>query len=198
MYGKKILFTLISGLLVTISLPSSASSSIPDGWYLEGLVGATHLSDKSYPGSSSTSGAGGNINLGYKFMPFFSAELGYTQYADTNIKDQFGTKAGTDKHRTYDIAGKGILPISTSGFEMFAKLGVQRTTSKISTADPTAASNISLTGTSHSDTSLYLGAGAQYYFIPELAGVLEWARAQNNSKTGTLDLYSAGLSFIFG
>jgi len=198
MSGKKLFLTVISGFLATISLPLFASSSIPDGWYLEGLVGSTHLSNKSYPGSSSTSGAGGNINLGYKFMPFFSAEFGYTQYANTTIKDQFGTKAATDKHRTYDIAAKGIVPISTSGFEVFAKLGLQRTTSKVSTEDPTAASNIGITNTSHSDTSLYLGAGAQYYFIPELAGVLQWARAQNNSNTGTLDLYSAGLSFIFG
>jgi hypothetical protein len=174
-----------------------ANASIPDGWYLEGLIGSTHLSNKSYPGSSSSSGVGGNLNLGYKFMPFFATEIGYTQYANTTVQDQFGTKAATDKHSTYDITAKGIVPIATSGFELFAKLGIQRSTSNISTNDPTAAANLGISNTKHSDTNLYLGAGAQYYFMSELAGVVQWARAQNNSNTGTLDLYSVGISFIF-
>src|SRR5579862_2390678 len=167
MYGKKLLLTAVGSLVMTSFVHSAhAYMSMPDGWYLEGNVGSSHLSNKSYPGSSSSSGVGGNANVGYKFMPFVSAEVGYTQYANTSVKDQFGTKAAQDKHYSYDLAAKGILPIAASGFEVFAKLGVQRTSSKVTIQNQTAANNIGIAATRHSNTGLYIGAGGEYAFMP--------------------------------
>jgi len=199
MFGKKILLTTITGLFIaSFSIPALAVMSLADGWYVDGSLGTTRLSNKSYPGSSSTTGLSGDANLGYKFMPFFGAEVGYTQYGSTNIKDQFGTKAAEDRHYSYDLAGKGIIPISSSGFELFGKLGVQRTQSKVTIKNSTAATNIGITSSRHSNVGLYLGAGAQYYFMPEMSVFIQWARANNDSNTGTMDFYGAGLSFIFG
>jgi hypothetical protein len=156
------------------------------------------MAGKSYPGSSSASGIGGNANLGYKFMPYFGAEIGYTLYANTSITDPAtGTKAGSDKHYSYDAALRGIVPIVDSGVELFGKLGVGRQNSSVSISNAAAAAAIGLGSSQHSATGLYIAAGAQYYFMPEFAANAQWARSQGNSSTGTLDLVSVGLSFIF-
>jgi hypothetical protein len=188
----------IAGLTsLFFSIPAFAVMSVPDGWYLEGNVGSTKLTNKTYPGSSSPSGIGGNANLGYKFMQFFAMEIGYSLYANTSIKDSNGTRAATDKHYSYDAAAKGILPISDSGFETFAKLGVQRINSHVSIDDYPAAANVPISNSQSSATGLYMGLGAQYYVIPELAIVGQWQRADGTSSTATMDLYTLGLSFIF-
>lgn len=199
MHGKRLLAATISGLAALIcATPASAIMSVPYGWYIEGNLGSARVSDTNYGrGSSSTmSGLGGNANLGYKFMPYFGLEIGYSQYPTTNIRDQFDNKAGTDKIYSYDIAGRGTLPIIDSGFELFAKLGVQRINAHISTSNQTAANNIGLSNGHHSATGLYLGGGGQYYVMPELAVVVQWQSAQGNSSTGTANLFTGGISFI--
>lgn len=199
MQGKRLLTAVISGLaMLSLSDSALAIMSVPAGWYIEGNLGSAHLSNKNFGrrSSSTASGLGGNVNLGYKFMPYLGMEMGYSQYPTTNVKDQFGNKAGTDKIYSYGLAGRGILPIVDSGFELFAKLGVQRINSHISTTNQTAANNIGLSNGHHSATGLYIGAGAQYYFMPELAVVLQWQSAQGNNSTGTENLFSLGLSFI--
>jgi len=198
MQGKRILLAAMSGF-AALSFATSAFAimSAPYGWYVEANAGSAKLSNKSYPGSSSSSGIGGNVNLGYKFMPYMAAEIGYSQYPNTSIKDPAGTKAGTDKHYSYDIAAKGILPIACSGAEAFAKLGVGRLVDKISINNSAAATSIGLGSASHSATGLYMAVGAQYYFMPEMAVVAQWARVQGNSSTGNEDLLSGGVSFIF-
>jgi hypothetical protein len=172
--------------------------SVPNGWYLEGNAGSSHLSNKSYgAGNASSSGIGGNANIGYKFMPFMGLEIGYSRYQNTKIKAPDGTKAGEDKHYSYDIAARGILPLADSGVELFAKLGAQRIVSHVSLVDNTAANQIGLASSQHSSTGLYMGVGGQYYFWPELAVVAQWQRAQGSSSSGTEDLFGVGLSFIF-
>ncbi|HLB42910.1 MAG TPA: outer membrane beta-barrel protein [Gammaproteobacteria bacterium] len=193
--------SLISGMAVFFCVTSAmANMPVPYGWYLEGNVGSTRLIQNAYPTNSSysSSGLGGNINAGYKFMPYFGIELGYTRYANTVIYDTSSTKAGSDKHYSYDLAGKGIIPIGLGGFELFGKFGVQRIYSSISISNTSAANNISLSASQHSHTGYYLGAGGEYYFLPAFAAVAQWARANGNSTSGTLDLYSLGLSYIFG
>jgi len=197
MQGKKLLLIAISGLTtLTLTMPAFATMSVPDGWYIEGNVGSTRLSNKSFsPASASSSGVGGNLNIGYKFMPYLGAEIGYTRYANTSIK-YLGTKVASVKYYSYDIAAKGILPITNTGFEPFAKLGVERLNAHASVTNGAAANNISLSSSQHSSTGLYFGLGVQYYFMPEFAAVAQWQRASGSSSTGTMDLFSLGLSFL--
>lgn len=197
MQGKKLLAAVsaTAGLLLTTS--AFALMSVPCGWYLEANGGSASLSNKSYPGSSSSSGIGGSANLGYKFMPYLGGEIGYSLYPNTSIKAANGTKAGTDKHYSYDIAAKGILPIAASGLEAFGKVGFNRNVTSMTINNSAAANSIGLGTGSHSASGLYLGVGLQYYFMPEMAVVAQWARAQGNSSTGNEDLLSAGISFIF-
>lgn len=197
MQGKKLL-TLLSGLAVlSIATPALAMMSVPYGWYLEGNLGSSHTSSTNYPGSISTSGIGGNANLGYKFMPYMGLEMGYTQYSNSSIKNNVGTKAATIKNYSYDLALRGIVPIADSGFELFAKLGAERVNAKVSINSQTAAAGLGITSSNHSATGLYVGIGAQYYVMPELAFNVQWQRAYGNNRTGNMDLFSGGLSFIF-
>lgn len=200
MQGKKLLLAAAMSGTLLCAIPAWADMSMPDGWYLDGNIGGSRQSDKSYPGpsSSSSSGLGGSVDVGYKFMPYFGAEIGYSLYANTIVKDQFGTKAATDKHYSYDLAGKGILPLGPSGAEAFAKLGIGRLKSSVRVNNATAANNIGISNNQHSDTALYMALGGQYYFYPSLAAVAQWARQQGNSNTGDMDLYTIGVSWIIG
>lgn len=197
MQGKKLLAKIGGMALLCLTSSAFAVMSIPYGWYIEGNIGSSNASNTNLPGSSSSSGVGGNANLGYKFMPFFGLEAGYTQYANTSVKNG-STKAATVKNYSYDLAGKGILPIGDSPFELFAKLGVGRVNAKTSINNTTAASGLGMTSSNHSTTGLYYGIGADYSLIPALQLVAQWQRAQGNSTTGNHDLFSGGLTFIFG
>jgi len=199
MKGNKYLLRLAASI-AAMSLSSSAMAimSAPYGWYLEGNVGSTTLTNKSYPGSAGTSGVGGSGNLGYKFMPYVAAEGNYTQYAATSVNNSAGTQAARDRHYSYALAVRGILPIADYGAELFGRLGAAQSRSKVSIKNSTAASALGIGSSSHSYIGLYWGGGISYYFMPELALNAQWARAQGSSSTGTMSLFSAGITFIFG
>lgn len=199
MQGKKLLAKLSGIILLCLASAASAGPmSLAYGWYLEANGGSSHSSNTSYPGSTSSSGIGGNANLGYKFMPFFATEIGYTQYANTSIKNGAGTKAATVKNYSYDICGKGILPVASSPFELFAKLGVARVSAKTSVNNTPVAIGLGVSSSNHNTTGLYYGIGADYSLIPAIQLVVQWQRAQGNNQTGNLDLFSGGFTFIFG
>jgi len=193
---------LLASLSTLIALYSSCASAtaLPIGWYLEGNLGKTHMENMSYGPNTTASenGLGWNINLGYKFIPNFAAELGYTHYADASAKFN-GTKVANDSHYSVDVAGKGVMPIYDSGIALFAKLGIARTHSHVSATntDYINANSLSIYTGSHSATSYYLGLGADYAFMPNFLANLQWQRANGSSHTGRLDLYSIGFSYIF-
>lgn len=164
--------------------------SVPFGWYLEFNIGQSKLTDVKHV--SDNKGWGGNIDLGYKFMPYFGLEFGYTQYANTSIKLEDGTKSDTIKHNAFDIAARGILPYGS--FEAFTKLGISRLFAKISDHHyHDGHHDNNTTG----KTALYIAIGGQYYFSPESAIILQWARANGNKKTGTEELWSIGVSYLY-
>jgi hypothetical protein len=175
--------------------------SLPCGWYAEGNIGYTHLSGRfsSSPSAShdNKSQIGGNINVGYKLIPYLAAEVGYFQFPSTSI-DVGNTRVATLKHYAADLALKGIVPVEDTGFEVFAKLGVGyfRSTINIRHRKQILAHAAGIHSTSRSRSGLFLGLGGQYYFMPELAVVLQWQRIQGSSSNGTADLYSIGLSWL--
>lgn len=195
--GKKRV-AILSGLAAAcITSQAIAMMSVPIGWYIEANVGSATLSDANFPGKSSSSGIGGNADIGYKFMPYLAGEIGYSQYPNTLVRNFSGQKAGTVKYYSYDLAARGILPIVDSGVELFAKIGVSRLSANASVQHPNIAAGIGFGHTNHSDTNLYLAIGIQYYFMPEFAINAQWARAKGNSATGSMELLSGGFSFIF-
>lgn len=198
MIARKWLLTGLMGLgCVCAAEQALAVMSASDGWYLEANAGSAQSTNTPNHGSTSTSGIGGSADIGYKFLPYVAAEIGYTQYPNSSYKNSAGTKAATGKNYSYDIAARGILPISNSGFELFAKLGAGRLNQHYSINNQTAANQIGISNSQHSATGLYLGAGVQYYFMPEFAINTQWAQQQGNNSTGNYNLFSGGLSFIF-
>jgi len=191
---KLAVLSLVTG--ITFAGVAFADMSIPYGWYVGPNIGITKLTNKSFSGSTSTSGISGSVNLGYKFMPYFAGEVGYSRYANTTARSG-GTNVASYRYTSYDLAGKGIVPLNTSGFEVFGKLGIVRVNANVSIQDAAAASAVGISGGSRNSTGIYLGVGGQYYFMPEMAVVLQWARASGSSQTGTLDLWTIGFSYLF-
>jgi len=196
MQGKRILMALLVSGAACVYAGSALADcmSVPNGWYLEGNVGSSKVSNLSYNDGNS-SGIGGNVNIGYKFVPYFAAEIGGTKYANNSIQLN-GVKIGKDQHYSYDLALRGIVPAGSTGFEAFAKVGVGRMVSNISPSS-NLFSTSGISSSQHSESGLYIGAGGQYYFMPEMAVNIQWQRQNGNSSTGTGSLLSAGLSFIF-
>ncbi len=198
---KKIMPTLL-GIAMTGSFTlAHAFPSVPSGWYGEINFGQSKVSNVSYATNSdiSSSGLGTNINIGYKFIPYFAGEIGYTKYANSTAKVN-GTRVAKDVHYSYDAAVKAILPIADSGVDLFAKLGVVRLQSKVSEENSgfVVANGIVVNTGSHAATGYYYGLGAAYTFWQSVAVNGQWQRATGNSKTGNYDLYSLGLGWTFG
>jgi hypothetical protein len=192
----------LSAATILATTSTLAAISLPSGWYVEGNIGQSKQTSKNYGAGTSTDNSGwaGSVIAGYKFMPYFGGEVGYTRYADTTIKTTGGSKVAKDRLYSVDIAGKAMLPITDSGFELFAKLGVARAYSKERVTDSTTAANngLSFDTSQKSATALYMGLGADYSFMPNLAVNAQWARAKGNTNTGYLDLYSIGLTWLVG
>jgi len=199
--AKKYLLTAL-GLAVTCGTTAVlAAAPLPTGWFLEGNLGSSSEHNAKYVANGSTSGSGfsWNINAGYRFMPYFAAEIGYTNYADTEGKALGKTVANGNSY-SYDIAGKGIIPLSDTGAELFGKLGVARINTHVKTANDAfiAANSLKVYDGTHTKTGILFGVGAEYAFMPNLMANIQWQRAQGNSSTGNFDLISAGLGYNFG
>ncbi len=198
---KKIALVVVGTAMAVFTVLAMAEASAPMGWYLEGNLGASKISNVSFAPNTSiqSSGLGWNLNGGYKFIPYFATEIGYTSYANGTINFN-GTKVGTDQVYAYDLAGKAIVPIQDVGAEVFAKLGVARAKSHVTATNASllAASGETLNTGRYNSTNLYFGVGGDYAFMPNLSANIQWNRVDGNTSTGNLDLFSLGLTYLFG
>lgn len=193
-------------LMINLFIPSiglaycgpTNTVSIPFGWYADGNIGLSKVTNTNYGSgtSVSNSGAGYNVDVGYKFMPYFAAEIGYTKYSDATIKNSAGKKVGEAKNFSYDIAAKGILPVINTGFEFFAKLGAAQANADVSGNSTTAALLSGIDRGKHTATSFFIGVGADYSITPNVPINIQWQRANGDDTTGRLDLYSIGIGYI--
>jgi len=203
MKKNKLLALMLTSLVTLHLAPSTfAAVPVPMAWYIDANGGNSHPQSPNYGAGTSTSSVtfGWNANIGYKFMPFFGAEFGYTKFGDTHIDVSAlgNAQAAKDRHYAYDIAGKAMAPFGESGLEVFGKLGISRIHSHVTVTNANNASSVTLnTVGSHNTNGLYLAAGTDYALTPNLTANLQWSRAKGNSTTGTLDLYSFGLSYLF-
>ncbi len=195
----KLLTTAITA--ICFASPLWAAMPIPAGWYVEGNVGSSRSYNITYISNTSAgnSGLGWSVNGGFKFLPYTAFEVGYTNYSDANI-EYGGSKVGEDSRYIFDFAGKGILPLFSTGAELFAKLGLARISSTVKVTNNTivTANNLTAKTGTYVSESLYYGVGADYSITNHLSINGQWTRAQGNSNTGTLDLISGGLTYIFG
>lgn len=189
------------GLLLLVMMTSAiADLPPPRGWYVEGNVGYSNISDTSFGNNVKidSSNWGFNINGGYKFIPYFAMELGFTRFgtSDINFNNVTVAKYTPD---AWDLTTKAILPIQNSGFELFAKVGVARISASMSICNQGVinANGLTITNDTTSTTGVYYGIGGEYYFWPETAIHVSWVEAIGNNSTGNLELTSIGISRIF-
>jgi len=198
---KIIALTSLCIAALSATMATQAAVPLPLGWYAEGNVGEPNISNITYAtnSSNSTTGIGWNLSAGYKFMPFFALEGGYTTYATTNAKFN-GTTVAKGTSQSFDLVGKAILPIQNSGFEFIAKLGVGRTKTHVTNSDNSfaVANGIAVNAGTFNSTSLVYGVGGEYAFTPEMLVNAQWVRSDGGSGTGDLDLYSIGVAYMFG
>jgi hypothetical protein len=183
------------GLFLFLPVLGFANAKIPaSGLYVEFNAGQSRGEDLDFPSGYSVTkaGAGFNVNVGYRFIPYLSAEFGYTAYANAK-----GTQDPDDKltimYDSQDLAVKGVWPFE-SGVGLFAKLGVSRVGARASGEGTTAAE----IKKSDSTFGTYYGVGAQYHLTSRAAIVAQYAKAIGNNSTGNLSLISLGLSVTFG
>ena len=197
---KKIIVILTGMAALGFTGLAMAEVPMPMGWYLEGNLGGSKISNVSYAANTSiaSTGLGWSLNGGYKFIPYFAAEIGYTSYANGTINFN-GSKVGKDQAQSYDVAGKAIMPVQDTGVEIFAKLGVARAKSQVTATNAAllAGSGETLNTGRHNPTDLYFGLGGDYAFMPNMAANLQWNRVDGTNKTGNLDLFSLGLTYMF-
>lgn len=184
-----------------ISLNVGAIPSAEKGWYVGGNVGIAGLNNTDYGQNSSThgSGFGFNFNVGYKFIPYFGLETGYSNYATTDIRAYQSTVAQTQPY-SLNLAAKAILPMPLTEFELFLKLGYAWVSENFTTFDQATINTYNLSVPSGRKTSsdYFYGLGAEHYFTKQTSIILLWTEAYNPSGvTGTLDLYTIGINHIF-
>lgn len=168
----------IAAILVVATLSSLAFADIPvaRGSYADVNVGYSKIVNSDY--MDNITGLGLNIDLGYKMMPFFAVEIGYTTYG--------ASKSSFTGANAIDLVIKGILPFPEVGAELFAKLG------------PDYVNNGKLPdGVSSNATNVYYALGGAYAMNPKMLIVLQWSQAGGNSNTGNFQLLSIGASYIF-
>lgn len=197
---KLIAMIIYSIAALAVSSFAFAAVPVPFGWYLETNFGQAKPLHKNYPGTINNSTEFGfNFNGGYKFNPFISGELGYTNYGNTRIDNSFGNQAAKDSRYAFDIAAKLTLPVWGTGAEIFGKIGAARLVSDLNENDYNAAvSNLVFNTGVHSSIGLYGGAGADFGITQHILANVQWAVSHGNGRTGgMLNLYSGGLSYIF-
>lgn len=218
--------------------PVFADMSNPYGWYVEGNVGGVDTSDFDFHFKHETYNLGGNINFGYKFMPFFGLEIGASRFSNINLKlDDFqrnilindpnwnqnfnpnwnnnqnwnnNNNFNNNQNNNHDnsntlarlepwslgVAARGILPIGCSGMELFARVGYQVIWIRTEIVNDLAADILGFHNRHHSQSGVWSGLGAQYYFYPDVAGVIQWQHFEGGHRTGTYDLFSIGVSYL--
>lgn len=199
--GNKLLpNVLVSLITLSVTTSSMAVMSVPYGWYAEVNAGQSRIS-QGYPtpSSSGSTGFGWNGNFGYKFSPYAAGELGYTHYANVRIRNVFGTSVADNSHYSYDVAAKGIMPVGTTGLEVFVKAGISRIQNHLNVTNypAAAAGGLAFNSGTHISTGVYIGGGAEYSVTTNLLLNLQWARAKGTSKTGDGNLFSGGVAYIF-
>lgn len=158
--------------IIALGMMNSVSAEVlmEKGGYAEGNIGFTHITNS---GSGWGNEYGLSAGLGYKFMPFLAAEIGYGTYATSDY-----SFVGA---QVFDMTSKIILPFPEAGFDVFAKLGAAHINSK----------------NSNGDITLFWGFGGEYAFSRNFAIVVQWSQATSSGGSGDLQFLSAGGNILF-
>lgn len=164
-------------------------------WYAGFNVGESRTHDRAAPGSSDSVtqiGPAWSADLGYQFFKWYNAsfagEIGYINYYHSSETLPGVNVANTDHFGAY-AALVGTLPLGYN-FGILGKVGPGWSYAK---------KVFEATGTSASanDWSPFYAAGLSYNMTQNASLLAQWSRIRGNSKTGSTDLISLGVSYAF-
>jgi len=175
-FFQPVTLTIAVGVLATTI--SSTGFAAASNFYLEANAGIGKVNESyTQAFTNDTSGFAGSINGGYQFNQNFALELGFNGYPDETFKGIYANASGK-KNYAIDLTTKFILPITSSNFAVFAKLGfagVNHTLDTNCTSWIEDNSGLSL--------SVFTGAGISYQLNQQISILL-----QGNLIPGTRDL----------
>jgi OmpA-OmpF porin, OOP family len=157
-------------------------------WYLGGSIGQSKAKDACSDLSSNVScddkDTAWKIFGGYQFNRYIAAEVAYTDLG--KVKASGPTVSAEVKSNAWELVGVGSYPIGASGFAPYAKLGVYRGESKLSSSS----------GVSDKDTSndWTAGLGVRYDITKNVAVRAEWQRYNGDAD---IDMLSIGALYKF-
>lgn len=206
-------------LIASSALVGVASAAIP-GAYVGAGIGTSVLEtprSQLFQQSGSTSasremgGFGARLFGGYNFNNYFGLEAGYVpSYASSKYKGSTGSQNSSIKYemKSLDVVGKAYLPISQSGFNVYALGGLAyvNSTTKFENGGVPVANGVSLSNGSHTTykTLPRLGAGVSYDVSPQMTTSLEFSHLQgrgnvktSNSAIPSADMLLLNLSYNF-
>lgn len=201
MLNKNLLLAAAFG--ATLAVASMPASAAAPGFYVGGQAGwgDTHYSKSDLvgnlpAGNLDNTGIAGRLFAGYQFDQNWAAELGFTKFSDTKIKNIAGTGIdGKVKQHAFDLVGKGILPLE-NGFNLYGKLGVAYVS-----ADPSASyEGVTVSGDTEHKLYPTFSAGLSYDITPNVPVDISWNRIQKigNGDIQSSDFIALGIAYNFG
>ena len=146
----------------------------------------------------------GRVYLGYSINEYLQAELGYTKYSNTQIKNIYGVNAAnvTIGLNSYDAVGVVKLPINDV-FHAYAKLGASyiqkcssanRAAKAIPLGDDTV---VILPKVSDQKYRAIYGLGVTYDMNQTFAFDIGWSRIDGQGRVKTTDFGYLGIVYYF-
>jgi len=193
---RKIALATLSLAAATAFAGSALAQSSESAAYVGVAIGQSKIKDACSGASPTTAvsvscddkDTAWRVYGGYQFNRYVAAELAYTDFGkvQANASGPGGSASAEVKTNAWELVGVGSYPIGTSGFAPYAKLGIARIESKLS-------SNF---GVSDKDTSndWTVGLGVRYDITKNIGVRAEWQRYNSDSD---IDVFSIAAQYRF-
>jgi len=170
------------------------SFAVANGAYFGLQAGMSQTKVKSIDGfpSKSTSGVGGGLVIGNQFAKYFAAEFFVTHFANARSSAESApVSCGSSLIHTNatGIAGRGIVPIGSSGLDGYLKLGAGFVRSSGGGECPSTRTT--------STARPIVGLGVSYAFTQTMVGDLSATYLPMNSTVKSSTLIALGISYHF-
>jgi opacity protein-like surface antigen len=206
---KKIMTVSVLGVS---ALGMVAANAATDGIYVLGQAGYanSHIQDKigskiieTYPlsgdgiFSADNNNLGGRLAVGYQFNPYLAVEMGYMRLLNqkgTFKRNLYKTITETSRQNAFDVAAKGILPISDK-FNVYGKVGIAYLTSTVDSNRKNLFFDIS-----EHKFAPEVGLGFTYNITNNMFVDTSLTHIQSvgKNKPGNIDFTAVGIGYSFG
>jgi len=192
---------------------ASTAYATQDGFYLGVGAGPTdvHAKTQDFVNNApppatitvapSNTGIGERLFMGVQFSTYAAIEGGFAHYgtATYNIPASAMVSCNNPSIRqnSFDIEGKGILPFSTSGFDVFAKAGMAVVYAGSSgSLEASGGTNPCSTGTSSKAAAKPLfGIGVSYDITPQWVVDLSYTQYNGGGNVNTANFLALEVSY---